>query len=316
MEALAARDAADCPALQVGGETEESLERLAAHLSKAAKDDREKARLIYRWITNRIAYDVEGTSSKSISPSDLLQKRIAYCEGYADLFEKLGKQAGLEVVKVPGWCKGYGYVPGSKLEDKNFTHVWNAVKLEGKWQLVDCTWGAGTISDQKFTREYRDYFFLPAPEQLIYTHFPEDSQWQLLTPPIAKDEFLQWPKVDMPLFRMGWKVADVRNQLKKNASSGIVQTSDPMPMRVTFRAAPLEGKLRAGTRYKFQAEAAGIAEMAVLQEGQTIPLTRKDTRFEGTVVARKGKLSVGVRPPHGKRNSIFSCWNTSWNEPA
>lgn len=301
LETLASQDARDAPAVQTSGDTEASIERLAAHLGKSAKDDREKARLIYRWITEHIAYDVEGVLADGASMEDVLRKRVASCESYADLFEQLGKQMGLEVAKVHGWAKGYGYVAGSKLEDRNSTHTWNAVKLDGQWRLVDCTWGSGVIVDRKFVKQYRDHFFLPSPEQFLFTHFPADSQWQLVTPPISKEEFLQWPKVDLPLFRMGWKVADVGNQMKKSPTTGIVQAGDPVPMRLTFRAAPLEGKLRAGMRYQFQAEAAGIAEMAVLDsDGRTVRFKQKDTTFEGTTVARKGKLYVGVRPPHGK----------------
>ena len=300
LEALAKQDTLDGAALQASSEAESSVDRLANQLTKAAKADREKARLIYRWVTDRIAYDVQGTMATDVPVDEVLKKRLAPCEGYADLFVKLAKQAGLEAVKIPGLCKGDGYVSGSMLDEKNASHTWNAVKIGDQWQLVDCTWGAGFIQDKKFVKTYRDYFFLTPPEQFVFTHFPADSKWQLLTPVVTREEFLQWPKIELPLFQFGWKIEDVRKQLKKDPSRGIVQAGDPIPMRLTFRAAPLEGKLKAGTRYKFHAEAAGIAEMAFLMGGKAIKLKRKDTIFEGEVVARKGKLAVGVRPPHGK----------------
>ena len=53
----------------------------------------------------------------------------------------------------------------------------------------------------------------------------------------------------------------------------------------------------------------GIAEMAVLMDGQTVPLVRKDTTFTGAVLARKGKLAVGVRPPHGKAQFFLFVLN-------
>ncbi|MCS7045368.1 MAG: transglutaminase-like domain-containing protein, partial [Gemmataceae bacterium] len=51
--------AIDQHALKAPPEAEASLDSLAEYLAKPCKTDRDKARAIYRWITDRIAYDVE-----------------------------------------------------------------------------------------------------------------------------------------------------------------------------------------------------------------------------------------------------------------
>lgn len=53
---------------------------------------------------------------------------------------------------VPGYSKGFGYQLGQSFSGE-FDHAWNAVFLEGRWHLVDSTWGSGLVdsSTSKFT---------------------------------------------------------------------------------------------------------------------------------------------------------------------
>ena len=46
-----------------------------------------------------------------------------------------------------------------------------------------------------------DYYFCVDPRQLIYTHFPEDKQWQLLEQPYELAEFEDLPLVKSLFFR-------------------------------------------------------------------------------------------------------------------
>lgn len=60
--------------------------------------------------------------------------------------------AGVQCMTVPGYSKGLGYQPGQSFSGE-FDHAWNAVFLEGRWHLVDSTWGSGLVdsSTSKFT---------------------------------------------------------------------------------------------------------------------------------------------------------------------
>ena len=144
----------DRHALNAPASAEASVESLAAYLIEPAKNDREKARAIFRWITENIDYNVEvffkgGTGATN--SEDVLKSRKSVCYGYSDIFLSLAKEAGLEAVRISGYGKGYGYVPG-----KNFSgpanHAWNAVKINGSWYLMDSTWGAGYVSGDKKVR--------------------------------------------------------------------------------------------------------------------------------------------------------------------
>lgn len=166
--------------------SEHDLDSLANNLIKDKKNDSEKAYAIYYWLTNNIKYDVLGLKSGNLgdlSPVGVLKSRLTVCSGYSRLFVALGKRAGLDVKEIVGDAKGYGGLGGGG-------HAWNAVKINGEWKLLDATWGAGSLVNDKFKRIQKDYYFFTDPKKFIYAHFPDDSKWQLLAKPITKAEFV------------------------------------------------------------------------------------------------------------------------------
>ncbi|MBF0473678.1 MAG: hypothetical protein HQK93_08100 [Nitrospirae bacterium] len=194
---------------QVLEKEDESLESLAKYLTKDAKSDRAKVWSIYVWVTENIAYDVKGLQSGNygdLSPNGVLKKRSAICAGYSGLFQNLAQLAGLLVVRISGYAKGAGYKNGQRFEKPN--HDWNAVRIDNKWFLIDTTWGAGTVGNDKFNKNFEDHYFLTPPEQFIFGHLPEDKEWQLLKSPITKEEFESLPFLQPLYFKAGLKLKD------------------------------------------------------------------------------------------------------------
>jgi transglutaminase/protease-like cytokinesis protein 3 len=199
----------DRHALNAPASSEATIESLAAYLIEPAKNDREKARAIFRWITENIDYNVEVLfkgGSGATNSEDVLKSRKSVCYGYSDLFLSLAGETGLEAVRISGYGKGYGYQPG-----RNFTgpsnHTWNAVKINGSWYLMDSTWGAGYVSGEgKYIRRFDDHFFMTPPSQFIFSHFPEDARWQLLDKPVSKQEFENLVFLEAEFFNLGLKV--------------------------------------------------------------------------------------------------------------
>lgn len=63
---------------------------------------------------------------------------------------------------------------------------WNAVLIDGDWRLVDTLWGACDVRDPGDGRgrfQCDERFFLTDPKDLLYTHFAETPQWQLVDVP-------------------------------------------------------------------------------------------------------------------------------------
>ena len=89
--------AIDRHALRAPAEAEQSVETLANYLAGPAKSDLDKVRAIYRWITDRIAYDAESYLSGiqgDNTPAGVLKTRKCVCQGYAELFEALADKMG------------------------------------------------------------------------------------------------------------------------------------------------------------------------------------------------------------------------------
>ncbi len=198
-------------AINTPAPAEASVDSLASYLVAPAKNEREKARSIFRWVTENIDYNVDGFFTGSFagtSSKDVLKSRKSVCDGYSDIFSSLASSAGLEVVRIAGYGKGYGYLPGENLSGPS-NHAWNAVKINGSWYLIDCTWGAGYIDDnKKYVRKFDDYYFMTPPSEFIYGHFSEDSRWQLLEHPLSKSEFEKQAFLKPEFFKYGLKLDD------------------------------------------------------------------------------------------------------------
>jgi len=172
---------------------ETSVETLAAHLVTPARNDLERAWSIFRWMADNVTYDVESLLAGHMPASDsqsVLERRSSVCEGYANLFAALAKAAGLEVVKITGHAKGYGYAVGGD-DTQPSNHAWNAVRIDGRWRLIDATWGAGHFDPEEraFTRSLQPHYFLTPPDEFVAGHFPEDDRWQLLDRPLPRTEY-------------------------------------------------------------------------------------------------------------------------------
>lgn len=190
-----------------------SIDKLSDKINTDFKDDAEKARAIFTWIAINVRYDLaaynraeapiaysfrtqeEKLAKQRKFKDDLafktLKSKKAVCQGYAQLFESLAERVGLEAVVIPGTSKSLlthiGRQPGAS------DHAWNAVKINGKWQLLDVTWGAGTVtgSPLAFTFRFNNGYFLTDPGVFALNHYPDDEKWLLTN--VSKDDFADFP---------------------------------------------------------------------------------------------------------------------------
>ncbi|KAJ6668194.1 hypothetical protein lerEdw1_015571 [Lerista edwardsae] len=169
-----------------------SVENLVSALLREAHSDIEKVRAIWMWTCHNMEYDVDGYHDRakiSCKPADVLRSRKSICSGYAALFANMCSIAGIECKKLSGYAKGHSYKIGHGFEDTN--HAWNTVYLEGRWHLLDSTWGSGTVNDTctEFICRYNEFYFLTHPALFINDHFPKENKWQLLKETLTLQQF-------------------------------------------------------------------------------------------------------------------------------
>ncbi len=200
----------------------QTIPELVEYLIKPFKNDEEKkARVIYAWIAYHIDYDLYyvralDQMTKKVpsrvrrglpAQTDIFESWLGICGDIAELYQKMAQAAGLEAVVVNG------FADTPKVTRKTFKgagHAWNAVKIDGKWQLLDATWAISGIGqvygdikrDSTYNRQVakrmkpfwkkrksmagrdvKDEWFFVKPRQMVKTHYPNDPQWQLLTHP-------------------------------------------------------------------------------------------------------------------------------------
>lgn len=173
----------------------QSLPQLILTLTKPAQNDLEKVRSIYVWIAHNINYDYNIIAQNKLGTSENARRQSAYyvyksrkavCEGYANLFNEMCQYANIRSKMVTGLVKD------TDGEVANIGHAWNSFKINNTWHLVDVTWSAGKVNEntKKYSREFDDSFFMPNPNEFIYSHLPYDPIWQLSQNLVSKEAFL------------------------------------------------------------------------------------------------------------------------------
>lgn len=160
-----------------------------APIVEGCTTDYQKARAIYDWVCQNIAYDM----GKDIGDANTCwSQRRGICSGYSQLYIKLAQGCGLQAEEINGMAKTLSFANGSG------PHAWVKVKTEKGWILLDATWGSGeVITGQKGTKQYkhqyRSFWFDIDPKWNIFTHFPKEADDQLLPSPISQEQYQRLP---------------------------------------------------------------------------------------------------------------------------
>jgi hypothetical protein len=174
----------------------EYVRQAAAYIVKNAKDPFDKIKKAHDLVALTIRYDAAAFLAHRDTPQDyasVVKSRLAVCEGYSNLFQKLCDEMAVPCDVVHGYARGVGSSPFINETPSDSNHAWNVVNIEGAWYLIDCTWDAGNLRGSGFQADYcTDYLFIK-PEYFIYNHFPEDPRQQLLENPVSPAEFSRLP---------------------------------------------------------------------------------------------------------------------------
>lgn len=110
----------------------ESIVAKAKALTEGAKDDRDKAHRIARFVHEALDKEL---ATHLPSASTVLDKKVGDCTEHSWLFVALARAAGLPARPV------YGVAYVGDGHQKFGYHAWVEVALDGRWEMMDPTWG-------------------------------------------------------------------------------------------------------------------------------------------------------------------------------
>ena len=265
----------------------DNLNDLSIRISNDFNTDEEKVRAIFVWITENIKYDMSDYKVLIVprtigywSDYDLertLRKREqqkidsairtkrAKCYGYSLLFAKLCQKLNIEAGVIKGYAKTDTRDIGRNRPYKN--HVWNAVKINGDWKLIDTTWGADheNITSKIFVKHFSDYYFFPNPKEFISHHFPESTKWQLLEKPLTKRQFFAEPIFYPTYYKLNIRLSAIHN--------GIL-TASKKRMNIFFEELPNRHTLYYAFEFDNEIYKAGVKK---LKKGYMVTVRLRDT---------------------------------------
>lgn len=125
----------------------------------------EKENAIFRYVAKHVEYDYSA-AGKIYTSNDVIPHAFdiygalcegkSVCEGYAKLFQYMCYCVGINATQIVGLGDGGG-------------HMWNAVKIDGKWYQSDPTWSSYSNSDDI----YEEFMLLEKDDMLDANRIPK-----------------------------------------------------------------------------------------------------------------------------------------------
>jgi hypothetical protein len=138
------------------------IQNRSGQLVNGASTPREKAKAIYDYVAKNMTYDMEKYRKNEFHWSDSaiksLRTKKGICQDYVFLTIALLRSAGLPARFVEGKAGGQ-------------RHAWVEVRVDGRWLVMDPTWGSGYITKEgTFQKRYDSRYFDPPSSLLDKTH--------------------------------------------------------------------------------------------------------------------------------------------------
>lgn len=189
---------------------QENLPLLIEYIRENSDSESEMFRYAHDWVAQNLAYDVAGLRGESRKVTDaygVLQYGKSVCAGYSNALQLLCDELGIECVTISGYGRGASFDPyrEEQMTAPRSNHAWNAVKLDGKWHLVDVTWNSGYVRGGKFEPNFNHHYYKVPPRQFAYRHFPLEEKWQLLEEPLDFEGFISQPLLRGRFFTYGFR---------------------------------------------------------------------------------------------------------------
>ena len=243
-------------------ETRYDYTELAKFITEGCETQMDQARSIYQWICQNIAYD---TSYQVYTADDCYDKKKAVCQGYCELFYRLGEPLNLKTTIISGRSKNqHGQIERAK-------HAWLLVEVDGDSILIDPTWGAGSIKDGAFVRNDNDMsWFQIDPHWLIFTHYPDDANFQFIENPIDRNTFNRLPVLYPSSTAYGWNGKEVLTRILNGDIQTLPKIYDQYSSHLSLTDIPMQKTLKAGHLYTFTVQKKAPNALVLIHDGEFV----------------------------------------------
>lgn len=193
----------------------------------------EKAFGLYYWMSKNIQYDLSPVDSKTENSYEEValltyKEKKGQCWELSCLYKYLCKKVDIKAEIIVGVARTdyHQLLDEPIFTSKNALHSWNAIYVDNHWKLVDPT----NIGDKVLI----DYFFDVNPNNLHFTHFPEEPYWQLTDKLIDSTKFNILPYYSPLFFYYGFDCVFPESGLIKVEKNGtfIVKLGHSMDYRL------------------------------------------------------------------------------------
>lgn len=160
-------------------------------------DDYNKAAAIYNYIIQNVDYEYESEEDEYFTAYGALKEGKAVCQGYAQLFYRIAKDAGLSCRMVFGTTTD--------------AHAWNIVEVDGLYYLCDATYDVfcSSIDDcnyfMKGSQDFDEY-----DDEII--HVPESpEEYDPLLVDYTSKEFISRYRIADTAYKTDYHKGDVNS---------------------------------------------------------------------------------------------------------
>ncbi len=186
-----------------------NIAKLTANVTKDMHSEEDKVLAIHEWITHHLKWKNSKTHETHYKTArKVLLKRKGAASAYVILFNEMCKFAKIECEIVRGNVTPEFSINYNPKAYEISNHSWNAVKINGKWFVLDVTFDAGCMQKKKYSvkkfieknivipypggvkrfyfikkkskfthKPSRDYYL--KNQEMLETHFPLMPMWQL-----------------------------------------------------------------------------------------------------------------------------------------
>lgn len=227
-------------------QTEKNIKSVADYIASNEPDPYLRVKAVHDYVISRVDYDLDVLTTSSRPAQDALtvfKTHKAVCEGYARLFKALNKAMGSEAVYLTGRVRQdlapLDLIPshlrlGTSKYDWTL-HAWNAVKVDGSWQLVDPTW------DDNRENDYSADYLMISPQAMIASHLPDLPNWQLLAQVVSSRNFEKAPILRPQFFAQNLNLIAPQDYETDVDSSALIKIQKPsnFQQKITAVATPI-----------------------------------------------------------------------------